>query len=71
MKIAMRRDAPTGARVGKRIYPVSWLACVIVFLLDRLPDGIRKQVLESYWTDADIELLRIRAEETWSILNDE
>lgn len=44
---------------GERIYPRSWMACVVVWLLDRLPERIRKQVLDSYWprwTEADIEI---------------
>jgi len=45
---------------SKRIYPRSWVACVVVWLLDRLPERIRKQVLDSYWTEADIELAKIQ-----------
>ena len=33
----------------------------MVWLLDRLPERIRKQVLDSYWTEA--ELAKIRGEE--------
>jgi hypothetical protein len=47
---------------GERIYPQSWVACVMVWLLDRFPRSIQKQILESYWTEADIELAQIEAE---------
>ena len=52
---------------SERIYPRSWIACVVVWLLDRLPQRFRTQVLDSYWTEADIELAKIKAEELCEI----
>lgn len=46
---------------GDRIYPQNPLAALIVRMLDRLPDSIRTAVLESYWSAADVELIRLRA----------
>jgi hypothetical protein len=40
---------------------------VIVWLLDRLPDSVRGQVLNSYWSPADMEQVRLRAKR-WSTL---
>ena len=55
---------------GERIYPQSWVACVVVWLLDRLPQHLRKQVLDSYWTEADVELAEIQADEWMDLFGD-
>ncbi len=52
---------------GERCYPRSRVASVIVWLLDRLPDSVRAQVLDSYWSPTDLELVRLRAKR-WSAL---
>ena len=46
--------------MSERIYPQSWVACVLVWCLDRLPLPIMRQVINSYWSDADVELARIK-----------
>jgi len=46
-----------------RIYPLSRVAAVIVWLLDRLPQSVRSDVLGSYWSHSDIEAVKRRERE--------
>ncbi len=45
-------------KIGERCYPKSIIACVIVYLLDRLPEKVLDQVLDSYWSPEDIERVK-------------
>lgn len=46
---------------GERVWPPSRVATAIVWLLDRLPDHLRHEILESFWSKSDIELIKIKA----------
>jgi hypothetical protein len=50
---------------GERCYPDSWRARVIVWLLDRVPERVRSEVLDSYWSPSDVERVRQNAERLW------
>jgi hypothetical protein len=49
--------------MSNRIYPLSRAASVIVWLLDRLPQSVRSDVLGSYWSHSDIEAVERRRRE--------
>ena len=51
--------------IGERCYPKNWLARVVVRLLDRLPEHVRDEVLNSYWSPSDVERVRQEAERLW------
>lgn len=46
---------------GTRCYPRSRVAAFIVWLLDRLPERIRRDVLGAYWSHADLAQMKERA----------
>jgi hypothetical protein len=48
---------------GERVYPSSKVAAIIVWLLDRLPENTRHQVLGSYWSHREIVAIDQRADE--------
>lgn len=48
---------------GERVYPASKIATIIVWLLDRLPENTRDQVLGAYWSHREIVEIERRADE--------
>lgn len=50
---------------GKRIYPRNRVACVVVWLLDRLPSSVRREVLSSYWSQAELDTVKTQGAELW------
>lgn len=59
-----------GERVdGERVYPPGRLAAVVVWLLDRLPEAVRADVLHSYWSPMEISHIKKEADEMWRALN--
>lgn len=57
--------------LGQRIYPNGWIACVAVWMLDLLPESVRREVLDSYWSPAAIADIDRKAKELSDLFGDQ